>query len=85
MYSGAASWYERLAVDCPLSQRDVSNGTYRINVVRTAMYRGARQLEALARGRSIEVCVCVFVGLFGGRYMVVCMYSFLPNLLNPEP
>ncbi|KAG1665929.1 hypothetical protein FOA52_004518 [Chlamydomonas sp. UWO 241] len=44
----------RLSVDCPLTGRDVSNGTYRINQVRTAMYRGARQLEALARGRSIQ-------------------------------
>lgn len=34
--------------------RDVSNGTYRIDIVRQAFYRAARQLEALARGRSIS-------------------------------
>ena len=34
--------------------RDVSNGTYRIDSVRQSFYRAARQLEALARGRSIN-------------------------------
>ena len=37
-----------------VSGRDVSNGTYRIDAVRESFYRAARQLEALARGRSIN-------------------------------
>ena len=38
----------------PPSGRDVSNGTYRIDDVRRSFHRAARQLEALARGRSIS-------------------------------
>eukprot|EP00195_Chlamydomonas_chlamydogama_P017015 CAMPEP_0202894832 /NCGR_PEP_ID=MMETSP1392-20130828/4140_1 /ASSEMBLY_ACC=CAM_ASM_000868 /TAXON_ID=225041 /ORGANISM="Chlamydomonas chlamydogama, Strain SAG 11-48b" /LENGTH=516 /DNA_ID=CAMNT_0049579635 /DNA_START=427 /DNA_END=1974 /DNA_ORIENTATION=- len=53
-YDGAVAWYERLCVDCPLSGRDVSNGTYRIDVVRSALFNAARKLEALARGRKIS-------------------------------
>lgn len=54
--------------------RDVSNGTYRIDLVRGAFVSAARKLEALARGRRItdtslnylQVCLqCV--GLVGKR------------------
>ncbi len=38
----------------PVKGRDVSNGTFRIDAVRQSFYRAARQLEALARGRSIH-------------------------------
>eukprot|EP00798_Chlamydomonas_sp_ICE-L_P005147 gene5147-34957_t len=54
MHVGATPWYERLCVDCPLAGRDVSNGTYRIDLVRDAFYRASRKLEALARGRMMS-------------------------------
>ncbi|KAG2438992.1 hypothetical protein HYH02_010783 [Chlamydomonas schloesseri] len=53
-YDGAVSWNERLCVDCPLTGRDVSNGTFRIDLVRGAFVQAARKLEALARGRRIS-------------------------------
>ncbi|GFR47440.1 hypothetical protein Agub_g9163 [Astrephomene gubernaculifera] len=52
-YDGAVSWNERLCVDCPLTGRDVSTGTFRIDLVRGAFEQAARKLEALARGRRI--------------------------------
>ncbi|KXZ42112.1 hypothetical protein GPECTOR_202g374 [Gonium pectorale] len=53
-YDGAVAWHERLCVDCPLTGRDVSNGSYRIDLVRGAFVQAARKLEALARGRRIS-------------------------------
>ncbi|KAG2500643.1 hypothetical protein HYH03_001410 [Edaphochlamys debaryana] len=53
-YDGAVGWQERLCVDCPLTGRDVSNGTFRIDLVRGAFVQAARKLEALARGRRIS-------------------------------
>ncbi|GIL79163.1 hypothetical protein Vretimale_16704 [Volvox reticuliferus] len=52
-YDGAVSWNERLFVDCPLTGRDVSNGTYRIDLVKGAFQQAARRLEAMAQGRRI--------------------------------
>ncbi|KAI8469643.1 MAG: hypothetical protein J3K34DRAFT_522009 [Monoraphidium minutum] len=42
---------ERLMVDDPLTGRDISAGTYRVDDLRLAFGRAARRLEALARGR----------------------------------
>ncbi|MEW5307286.1 MAG: hypothetical protein WDW36_009693 [Sanguina aurantia] len=50
-YEGASSWSERLCVDCPLTKRDVSNGTYRMDLLRDSFVRAARKLEEMARGR----------------------------------
>ena len=43
----------------------MSNGTYRIDIVRQAFYRAARQLEALARGRSISDTTINYLSVCG--------------------
>ncbi|KAF5839343.1 hypothetical protein DUNSADRAFT_1027 [Dunaliella salina] len=63
-YDDAVPWYERLCVDCPLSGRDVSNGTFRIDSARSAFVRAARKLEALARGRRGDGSINYLSALF---------------------
>jgi len=63
-YDDGVPWYERLCVDCPLSGRDVSNGTFRIDSARTAFVRAARKLEALARGRRADGSINYLSALF---------------------
>lgn len=49
-----------------LTGRDVSNGTFRIDAVRTAFVRSARKLEALARGRKISDNSLNYLNVGGG-------------------
>lgn len=49
----AAVLGDRLLVDDPLTGRDVSSGSYRIHLVRSAFQRAARRLESLAAGRRM--------------------------------
>ncbi len=44
---------ERLCVDDPLTGRDVAVGSYRIDLVKSALQKAARRLEALAKGRKL--------------------------------
>lgn len=52
----------------------MSNGTYRIDDVRRSFHRAARQLEALARGRSISDASINYLSVSGqagrGRLIV---------------
>jgi non-canonical poly(A) RNA polymerase PAPD5/7 len=45
----------------------VSNGTYRIDVVRNAFLRGARHLQALAKGRNINDTSINYLSVSGMR------------------
>lgn len=53
-YENGVPFSCRLCVDCPLTGRDVSNGSYRIDLVREAFAKAARRLEGLARGRPLS-------------------------------
>jgi hypothetical protein len=44
---------ERLCVDDPLTGRDMAAGSYRIDLVKAALQKAARRLEALAKGRKM--------------------------------
>ena len=64
-----------------LSGRDVSNGTYRIDIVRQSFQRATRQLEALARGRSVTDTSINYLSV---RSSVMCVIGLWEDDLDPH-
>ncbi|KIY94997.1 poly(a) polymerase [Monoraphidium neglectum] len=70
---GGRSARDRLMVDDPLTGRDISGGTYRVDDLRLAFGRAARRLETLAQKQRrdattnyLQVCGVPGLGYFGG-------------------
>lgn len=68
-------YHERLCVDDPLTGRDVSAGTYRIDVVRDSFFRATRKLEQIAKGRKItDTSINYLLAMFDTQK--VCQRSY---------
>lgn len=74
--AGGVPFSSRLCVDCPLTGREVSSGSFRIDLVREAFARAARNLEALAKGRKMnDTSINYLTALFDVRRIAQRVYS----------
>lgn len=52
MYMEGYPLHDRIMIEDPLTGRDIASGSFRMDLIRQAFYRGARRLEALVKGRK---------------------------------